>query len=1435
MVMLLIAATGAFADSLCVNPNSTAVTGNLYDSGGSGGNYGNNETCSFLLQPAGGGTITLSFSAFNYEAGYDDLTVYDGTSAAGVLLGSFDGTTVPSDLTATSGAMFVVHDTDFSVVRSGFAAAWSISAAASCAAISDDFSSGTYSGGSGWSADWVDFDDDGSAAGGDVVMTGGVLRLDDNSSPYGDPGLYRDLDLSGLTGATLSFDFTTSGTLEGSDRLDVDMSSDGGVSYTTIWTQSNDGSGTASLSLASYLVANARIRIVVDRNTGGGDEYFQIDNVQIDRVGDCGALVAHYAMESAIWNGTPGELVDSGANGLSGVAFGDPDSIPGRVCNAGRFDGDDYFEVADDSNLDITDELTVSAWINPTALPGSDYYTVFSKDENFELHINPAGQLVWWWQNSLAATRTFTSSAVIVTSVWTHVAIVYSKSANRQSIYINGSEDAFQTYAAEDLMINSDPLQIGADQGYGDREFIGAIDEVIVSSYARSQADIQALVDEINPCSYFVITGNDSSLSSSSGNWSWDGSEHAAWRAAMENTSNFGPGGIVDTPVSTVDITAINATTLDGIDAFVSSWWTTSQSAAHEAALVTFFLNGGDLVLFQDNNDRDGIGEQLGISTANNSTGDTSVFDPIDTVFGGVGTVSYAGERGYLDGATVTGLGGTICGTDSAGRTTIACWAEGEFAPGAGTLVILGDTDYVTSNYGGANYSVLNDKGRLGLNVIEFLINDEPSGSCTLGGFQITQPAYGLACPTTRATVGIVALCDDLITTKTDYAGTIDLSTSDPANSEFYLGLTGGPPVTSVILSGGEGGTTDVYLYHQNADGNLLVTAIDNVSATGTTASVGTTFGTAGFVVASPTDFFCGNSSTMMLTAIGQDISSPGICQKLDGFAGSKNLKVWYEVNVDPSGNPGADAVSTDLVMDGTAISDQTEPGASNFSVSFVAGETASFPVSYDNAGQFLGVYIKHDDAPYDGSVIELPPLLSQSNSFVVAPAQIMVFENDAADSTDCAVASATCDVFKQAGENFSLQADAVCTNSMVADDYEGSVGLTLSVVEPAGGSDGALDVSTLVFDASANGSVVEGAEQISEVGVFTITTSPLASPLQYFGVNLDAFTTANIGRFKPASFLVQIDSAAFASACTNYTYLAQPFDFSLVPLVTITAVEASGATTTNYEGDFWKLGTTLPASGNCASINGFCYADNVAGASSLVAPVAVHNYGAGNIASAAGTLQFSLHTSETFYYTKPLAALDPFDADAALTVYLRDSDDVVGSATLARIGFTGESDLAPAAMNTNNDQFLRFGRWNMENAYGPETESVVLPGIVEYFSSGDYFMNPDDNCSAIGPLITTSPVGTAGVNSITGIAVGGGTTTLNHSGASVVTGDAGIVFDAPGAANTGTVTVSVNLASLYWLRYDWDNNGTPEDKAAVEATFGQYRGHDRVIYWREL
>jgi Zn-dependent metalloprotease len=113
--------------NMCSGLDSTnATTGILYDSGGSSGNYADNENCSFLINPGCALDVTLSFSSFYSPTSNDYMRVYDGTDATAALIGNYTYmTTPPSTITASSGSMFITWYSSASSNYSGWEANWS--------------------------------------------------------------------------------------------------------------------------------------------------------------------------------------------------------------------------------------------------------------------------------------------------------------------------------------------------------------------------------------------------------------------------------------------------------------------------------------------------------------------------------------------------------------------------------------------------------------------------------------------------------------------------------------------------------------------------------------------------------------------------------------------------------------------------------------------------------------------------------------------------------------------------------------------------------------------------------------------------------------------------------------------------------------------------------------------------------------------------------------------------------------------------------------------------------------------------------------------------------------------------------------------------------------------------------------------------------------
>lgn len=109
----------------------------IYDSGGSGSNYNNNENFYFGIYPAyATGTLTIKVTSFASETSFDFLRIYSGIpptasfnygglSETGFLTKIINGSpTVPITVTASNGFAYLRWNSDASVSGSGFRLEW---------------------------------------------------------------------------------------------------------------------------------------------------------------------------------------------------------------------------------------------------------------------------------------------------------------------------------------------------------------------------------------------------------------------------------------------------------------------------------------------------------------------------------------------------------------------------------------------------------------------------------------------------------------------------------------------------------------------------------------------------------------------------------------------------------------------------------------------------------------------------------------------------------------------------------------------------------------------------------------------------------------------------------------------------------------------------------------------------------------------------------------------------------------------------------------------------------------------------------------------------------------------------------------------------------------------------------------------------------------
>jgi hypothetical protein len=109
-------------NSYSITTTYSATSGTFYDSGGSTGNYGDDERKFYLFTKAGATNISLSFTSFNLESGYDKLFIYNGGSINSPLVAQYSGTVNPAPITSVNDSVLVEFRSDCATTKPGWVA-----------------------------------------------------------------------------------------------------------------------------------------------------------------------------------------------------------------------------------------------------------------------------------------------------------------------------------------------------------------------------------------------------------------------------------------------------------------------------------------------------------------------------------------------------------------------------------------------------------------------------------------------------------------------------------------------------------------------------------------------------------------------------------------------------------------------------------------------------------------------------------------------------------------------------------------------------------------------------------------------------------------------------------------------------------------------------------------------------------------------------------------------------------------------------------------------------------------------------------------------------------------------------------------------------------------------------------------------------------------
>lgn len=294
------------------------------------------------------------------------------------------------------------------------------------------------------------------------------------------------------------------------------------------WTFGNGASSTAQSPTTTYSTAGTYTVSLTVTGPGGSNTATKTGYITVsttsgggDNPVDPSGLVAAFGFDES--SGT--QVLDASGNGNHGTLSNVTRSSQSKFGRALSFNGSNSLvTVGDSDTLDLTNGVTLSAWVYPTSW-ANDWKTLIMKERSgglvYTLNANSdAGQ-----PNSTlrigSSDRQLSAGSHLPTNTWTHLAATYDGA--RQRLYVNGVQVGSRAQIGT-LDVSANPLRIGGNSVWTGQFFQGIIDEVRIYNRALSQAEIESVSTEpvvkatgicTTPCGLW----NDATTPSTAANW----------------------------------------------------------------------------------------------------------------------------------------------------------------------------------------------------------------------------------------------------------------------------------------------------------------------------------------------------------------------------------------------------------------------------------------------------------------------------------------------------------------------------------------------------------------------------------------------------------------------------------------------------------------------------------------------------------------------------------------------------------------------------------------------------------------------------------------------------------------------------------------------------------------------------------------------------
>ncbi|GAB1268339.1 hypothetical protein NBRC116493_15920 [Aurantivibrio infirmus] len=584
-----------------------------------------------------------------------------------------------------------------------------------------------------------------------------------------------------------------------------------------------------------------------------------------------------------------------------------------------------------------------------------------------------------------------------------------------------------------------------------------------------------------------------------------------------------------------------------------------------------------------------------------------------------------------------------------------------------------------------------------------------------------------------------------------------------------------------------------------------------------------------------PTPLTSGSNSPQMIVRAIETNTNTGACQAR--VAGARSVDMAYECV-----NPTTCINNRDLTINGTAIEENNLNSVVDFqavTLVFDAEGEAPFTVNYRDVGNIrLHAELTIPASGPDPAVT----LDGISEVSTVRPASLAITTIESNTAVANPGTTVSGDGFIPAGEAFNVVVQVRNALGGLTPNFgneivsEGLLLNSIALVMPAGGNNPPLENANSFVGSGTAGEFVNNAVSWLEVGTITINASIVGG--DYLGSgNLTSPTSGNVGRFYPRQLRLMSSSVDNGCSADNFTYMSdQGFSHAPVDInYLINAEYLDNQIVTNYDAALGYPVDTFAVvaenNNNGTNLASRALVPSGAWVQGELTVAGTDNGGFRRLFSTTEQVDGPHANLQLGIQSNP-ASVDPVGFSASqLTMNANSTGDCVAATNC---------DAVPLGSALN----VLFARLYMRDTYGPESASLTVPFEVQYWNGSKFVLNGNDSCTRLarndirfnGSAISGDPIS---------VPVGGGSTNATftqdptgNSDINIINGSAGLSFSAPGVGNLGTFVIDAQMTNYPWLRFDWNQNNDNADdttQPSANINFGSYRGHDRVIFWREV